>query len=130
MEFTAYSVTYVKVINVAGGGLGNGNAYANIEIEFKDSDMNEISRVFYAEYGRNPSRRWIGVDIDWDDDGTSFNVIDENGDVVNSSGKAIISDDEDEEDEEDEDEEDEEGTDDEKSLTHQRKNVSGTCVSR
>ena len=126
MEFTAYAVTYTKVINVAGGGLSNGNAYANIEIEYANEKMNEyeITGVFYAEYGRNPCRRKIGVDIDWGED-DHFNVIDWDGNVVNSSGESLMDDTEDE-DEEDEDED----KDDEDKLAHHRKNVSGTLVSR
>lgn len=119
MLFRAYSVTYTKVINVAGGGLSNGNAYANIEIEYKDSDMNEISRVFYAEYGKNPCRKLIGMDIEWRRDDT-FNVLDRHGRNVDLSG--LVDDEEEEEEEEDEEEEDK--------LAHHRKNVSGTLVSR
>lgn len=104
MEFRAYSVRYTQVINVAGGGLGNGNAYANIEIDYKDSDMNEISKVYYAEYGRNPSRELIGVDIEWGE-GDDFNVLDKDGKVVNSSGQQLVDDTEDEDEEDEEEEE-------------------------
>ncbi len=121
MEFTAYSVTYTKVINVAGGGLGNGNAYANIEIEYKDATMEEVKGVYYAEYGKNPCRELIGVDIDWGEDDT-FNVLDKDGNVVNSSGQQLTSDTED-------DDEDDEDKDKDKEV-YRRKNVSGTSVSR
>lgn len=141
MEFTAYAIKYTKVINVAGGGLGNGNAYANIEIEYANEKMNEyeITGVFYAEYGRNPYRRKIGRDIEWGED-DDFNVIDDDDNVVNSSGDPIEDDDddEDEEDEEDEDKDDEDTKikqtiltlSDVDSLAHHRKIVSGTSVSR
>ena len=114
MEFIAYAIKYTKVINVAGGGLSNGNAYANIEIEYANEKMNEyeITGVFYAEYGKNPCRRKIGAEIDWGED-DHFNVIDWDGNVVNSSGEPI--EDDDNEDEDEEEEEDEE--DDEEDLT-------------
>ena len=104
MPYTAYSITYSKVINVAGGGLSNGNAYANIEIQYKDAAMDEISRVFYVEYGRNPSRELIGYDIEWGEDDT-FKVLDEHGNVVDDSDDEDK--DEDDSDYEDEDEDEE-----------------------
>ncbi len=50
MNFTAYS-TYTEkkhIINVAGGGMMNGNAYANVEII-----LDNPNRIVYAEYGKN-----------------------------------------------------------------------------
>ena len=48
-------------IQVAGGGIGNGNAYATIEIYENE--------VVYREYGNNPVRKIIGSKIVWDGDG-------------------------------------------------------------
>ncbi len=42
---------------VAGGGLGNGNAYANIE--------EDNGNWWYVEYGKNPSRRYLGNKFVW-----------------------------------------------------------------
>ena len=51
MEYFAYSVTYedsIYKINVAGGGMMNGNAYANVEFSFDNPN-----KIVYAEYGSN-----------------------------------------------------------------------------
>ena len=84
-----------KTINVAGGGLGNGNAYAEVQVIYIDKEMTKPNAVFYQEFGNNPLRKLIGDDIEWleDDD---FKVLDD-GNVEDDS-------DEEEEEEEDEDE--------------------------
>ncbi len=49
MDYYAYSVTYedlIYKINVAGGGMMNGNAYANVEIS-----LDNPNKIVYAEYG-------------------------------------------------------------------------------
>ncbi len=48
MVFTAYSCEqiYMKRIDVAGGGLSNGNAYAVIEILYNDEQMEEVDSVW------------------------------------------------------------------------------------
>ena len=46
---------------VAGGGLGNGNAYAQVELE--------NDKYYYREYGKNPFRKYIGDEIVWLEDG-------------------------------------------------------------
>ena len=70
---------------VAGGGLGNGNAYAEIQIIYEDTDMEEITDVYYEEFGKNPYRKCIGDDIEWGE-GDNFKVLDD--------GKYVDSDDE------------------------------------
>jgi hypothetical protein len=42
---------------VAGGGMYNGNAYANIE--------EDNGNWWYVEYGKNPSRRYLGNKFVW-----------------------------------------------------------------
>ena len=60
-----------EIILVAGGGMGNGNAYANVE--------NRDGKYFYCEYGANPVEKYIGNKIIYDDPGYKFNfrVVDE-----------------------------------------------------
>ena len=55
MEFTAYSVEHEHkvIINVAGGGLGNGNAYANVEVTLRNTLK---PKIVYAEYGKNATK--------------------------------------------------------------------------
>jgi hypothetical protein len=43
---------------VSGGGLGNGNAYANIEYD-------EDGQWFYVEYGKKPWRKYLGNIFRW-----------------------------------------------------------------
>ena len=81
----------MKRINVAGGGLGNGNAYAEIQVIYEDKDMCEIKAVFYEEFGNNHYRKIIGDDIEWGED-DNFKVL--------NHGKYVDSSDEEEEDEE------------------------------
>tara|TARA_R110000822_G_scaffold108386_2_gene237868 strand:- start:1093 stop:1419 length:327 start_codon:yes stop_codon:yes gene_type:complete len=93
MGYTAYSAKDIimKTINVAGGGLSNGNAYAEIQVIYDDKDMCEIKAVFYEEFGNNHYRKYIGNDIEWGED-DDFKVL--------NNGKYV--DEEDEEEEEDE----------------------------
>jgi len=77
-EYTAYGSVklYKVVINVAGGGLMNGNAYANIEGEWKtEDDFNdgEEGEIYYCEYGSYPSKRCVGTRIVWGDE-DKFNI--------------------------------------------------------
>ena len=54
----------------------NGNAYANIECEYKteeDYENGEEGEIFYCEYGSNPSRSCVGNRIIWGED-DNFNV--------------------------------------------------------
>lgn len=53
-----YSEVTFKIFMVAGGGMSNGNAYANIEWD------EENEEVFYCEYGKKPCRKLIGIDIE------------------------------------------------------------------
>lgn len=77
-EYYAYGLkkVYKVVINVAGGGMGNGNAYANIEGEWEteeDFENGEEGDIFYCEYGSNPCRNYVGKRIVFgEDDG--FNI--------------------------------------------------------
>jgi hypothetical protein len=42
---------------VAGGGLGNGNAYATIEKRF--------DKYYYCEYGKYAYSRYVGENLKW-----------------------------------------------------------------
>jgi len=58
-----------NVYTVAGGGMGNGNAYAEIKHYFQ-KDL-----VVYEEYGSNPFvERYHNHKIVWDEDERSFDV--------------------------------------------------------
>ena len=98
MVFTAYSCEqiYMKRINVAGGGLSNGNSYAVVEILYNDEQMEEVDSVWYKEFGKNPISKRIGNEVEWCEDGDTFKIL-EDGEYV---------DDEDKEEEEEEEEED------------------------
>ena len=80
MGYTAYNLEHHKTIVVAGGGLGNGNAYAEIDIKYKEVEggcwFENIIAVYYKEYGNNPICRLIGDDIEWGEDDT-FKVLDD-----------------------------------------------------
>ena len=54
---------------VAGGGLVNGNAYAQVE---KIDD-----KYYYREYGKNAFRKYIGDKIEWIGDDGDFKVFEE-----------------------------------------------------
>ena len=58
-EYNNYNCDKSKdVINVAGGGMMNGNAYANVE---------KIDGLYYyCEYGKNPTKELIGDTIVYD----------------------------------------------------------------
>ena len=80
-EYTAYDVKkiYKVIINVAGGGMMNGNAYANVEGEWHcEDDYNdgEEGEIYYCEYGNNPVRNLIGSRIVYVDEGYRFKVVD------------------------------------------------------
>ena len=102
MVFTAYSVENIKRFNVAGGGLQNGNAYADIEVEYEgDSEywLDNVKKVWYIEYGKNYMKRLIGNDIEWTDEPDDFKVL------LDGKSVDIFGDSEDEEEEEEEEEE-------------------------
>ena len=85
MNYTAYSAetNYMKSILVSGGGIGNGNAYSEVQVIYKDADMTEIKDVFYEEFGcfenSKPFRKWIGNDIEWGED-DDFKVLNKDED--------------------------------------------------
>ena len=112
MVYTAYSCEniYMKRINVAGGGLSNGNAYAVIEILYNDEDMNEVDGVWYKEFGRNPISKHIGDDVEWGDDDTFKVLLD-----------GVYVDDEDKEEEEEEEEEEAKEDEEEAKEAEERK---------
>jgi len=77
-DYYAYSLEkeYKVIINVAGGGMMNGNAYANIEGEWEtEEDYNNgiEGEIFYCEYGRNEVRKYVGKRIVWGED-DNFNI--------------------------------------------------------
>ena len=94
---------YMRRIMVAGGGMGNGNAYANVEIHYADEEMEDIDSVWYKEYGKNPVSKYIGNDVEWEHEegeayqGFTFKVL--------NNGKYVDSSDEEEEDIDSQDEE-------------------------
>ena len=67
MVYTAYSheMIFMETINVAGGGLGNGNTHAEIHIHYTDADMDQVKNVYYTEYGLCHYRKRIGDDVEW-----------------------------------------------------------------
>ena len=87
-QFCAYGneSKYIVKLTVAGGGMMNGNAYATVELEYEDVDAyyedHECAMCYYCEYGKNPSRRYIGNKVIFCEDGDHFDVIesDWNGD--------------------------------------------------
>ena len=82
MVFTAYTCEqiYMKRIMVACGGMGNGNAYAEVQVVYLDNNMDEIVGVYYEEFGKNPSRKYIGNEVEWGEDDT-FKIL-EDGEYV------------------------------------------------
>ena len=84
----------IQRIMVAGGGMMNGNAYANVEIHYSSADMEEIDSIWYKEFGKNPICRYIGDEVEWDDEGYTFKV--------KKDGRYVDSEDEEEESEEEE----------------------------
>ena len=78
-EFNIYGFNkvYKIVMQVAGGGMGNGNAYATIEGEWAcEDDFNngEDGKIYYCEYGPNPKRDYRGNRLIFNDEGTAFNI--------------------------------------------------------
>mgnify|MGYP003136250944 CR=1 FL=1 len=65
-EYNNYNCDKSKdVIRVAGGGMMNGNAYANVE---------KIDGLYYyCEYGKNPKKECIGDTIVYDPYGYEYN---------------------------------------------------------
>jgi len=56
---------------VAGGGMMNGNAYAEVIVDKKNKS------VIYQEYGQNAfSNKYPHSKLKWDSDGYSFDVVD------------------------------------------------------
>jgi len=102
MVFTAYSCEqiYMKRINVAGGGLSNGNAYAVIEILYNDEQMEEVDGVWYKEFGKNPISERIGNEVEWCEDGDTFKIL-EDGEYVEDEDKEEEDEDSDFEDDDD-----------------------------
>lgn len=73
-RFYAYNKTenYIVKLLVAGGGMMNGNAYAEVEAHYKSEDdwlnMEDAIDIYYCEYGKNPCRDWIGTRFIWNED--------------------------------------------------------------
>ena len=99
MVFTAYNCEqiYMKRMMVAGGGMGNGNAYAVVEILYKDEQMEEVDSVWYKEFGDNPISKRIGNEVEWGEYDT-FKILED--------GEYVEDEDKEEEEEEDSDFED------------------------
>jgi len=72
-EYSAYGRDKNTII-VAGGGLMNGNAYANVELINK--------KWYYVEYGKNPRKEYIGTHIVFDDEGCDFNITNDDFDEI------------------------------------------------
>jgi hypothetical protein len=87
MVFTAYNCEqiYMKRMMVAGGGMGNGNAYAVVEILYKDEQMEEVDSVWYKEFGDNPISKRIGNEVEWGEYDT-FKIL-EDGKYVEDEDK-------------------------------------------
>ena len=101
MVFSLYSIEKIMRFNVAGGGLMNGNAYADIEVEYEgDSEcwFENVKKVWYIEYGKNYTKRLIGDDIEWTDEPDTFKVL--------LDGKSVDEFGDEEEDKDEEEEED------------------------
>ena len=85
MGYTAYNCEqiYMKRIMVAGGGMGNGNAYAVVEILYNDEQMEDVDSVWYKEFGDNPINKRIGNGVEWGEYDT-FKIL-EDGKYVDDS---------------------------------------------
>ena len=87
-EFCGYGreSLYIVKITVAGGGMMNGNAYATVEMVYKSEEDYEnepdCAECYYCEYGKAPSRKYIGNKVIFAEDGDHFDVVeyDWNGD--------------------------------------------------
>lgn len=78
-EFYDYGVrkVYKVVIQVAGGGMMNGNAYATVEGDWdcEDDFVNgEDGEIYYCEYGKYPKKDYRGNRLIFSDEGTGFNI--------------------------------------------------------
>ena len=72
-----FNKVYKVVIMVAGGGMGNGNAYATVEGEWAcEDDFNngEDGEIYYCEYGSYPKKDYRGNRLIFSDEGTGFNI--------------------------------------------------------
>ena len=54
----------LSIIMVKGGGIGNGNGYANVE--------NRDGKFYYCEYGANPIEKYLGNKIIYDEPNNRF----------------------------------------------------------
>tara|TARA_R100000479_G_scaffold28768_1_gene11097 strand:- start:211 stop:501 length:291 start_codon:yes stop_codon:yes gene_type:complete len=54
----------LSIIMVKGGGIGNGNGYANVE--------NRDGKFYYCEYGANPVEKYLGNKIIYDEPNDRF----------------------------------------------------------
>ncbi len=79
-RFYAYDKTenYIVKLLVAGGGMMNGNAYAEVEAHYKKEDdwLNgeDAIDIYYCEYGKNPCRDRIGTRFIWKDEEDGFDI--------------------------------------------------------
>jgi hypothetical protein len=105
MVFIAYGSknVYTKRIQVAGGGLGNGNSYAVVEIQYLEEFGGEVDGIYYQEYGGLSSREYIGDEIEWGEDDTF--KIKRDGEYIDGEDREEEEDEEEEEEEEEEDKE-------------------------
>ena len=87
MVFEAHNCQniYMKRMMVAGGGMGNGNAYAIVEIVYNDAEMEEVDSVWYKEFGDKPYSKRIGNEVEWVD-GDTFKIL-EDGEYVEDEDK-------------------------------------------
>jgi len=72
-----FNKVYKVVIQVAGGGMMNGNAYATVEGEWAcEDDFNngEDGEIYYCEYGSYPKKDYRGNRLIFSDEGTGFNI--------------------------------------------------------
>ena len=69
------------IINVAGGGMMNGNAYATVEAHFEGEQEDviltddTIDGWEYCEYGIAPIKNKIGNYMEIDDEGYNFRIV-------------------------------------------------------
>tara|TARA_R110002020_G_scaffold64518_3_gene171230 strand:+ start:1984 stop:2265 length:282 start_codon:yes stop_codon:yes gene_type:complete len=62
IEFGAYAseTGFIVKILTGGGGLGNGNAYSELELHFDNEseweNMEPANKIYYVEYGKNAVR--------------------------------------------------------------------------
>ena len=64
-EYGCYNITsgYIVKITTAGGGMMNGNAYAELELHFENEgeweNYEEANAIYYVEHGKNASRELL-----------------------------------------------------------------------